>query len=217
MTRNAYLLFYRRRTPTPLGPPQLQKIVQAAESDQPADSDAENNDDDERSRARNSESGNGQRLDGLSHNGSSSAFTAGTGVGVGAAALRGVGLHQPSAHASPLKNAAGVGNLSDDDADDMLGNLDGSNDEGYVDAEEPIGQNLYQYSSAYEESGPTWSFGALGTASSDRMHGDDSSGVASDAPELGSAVGEDLQSRMRDFDDDDQGDDDVHEIRVVGE
>ncbi|KAH7408678.1 hypothetical protein DE146DRAFT_786093 [Phaeosphaeria sp. MPI-PUGE-AT-0046c] len=219
VTRNAYLLFYRRRTPVPLGPPKLQKIVQAAESGEAADCDAENNDDMEssRSRARNSDSGNGQRLDASSRNGSSSAFTVGTGAAARAAALHGGGLHQPSAHASPQKSAAGVVNLSDDEADGTLGTLDGSNDEGFVDADDSYSQDLIQYSNPYEESGPTWSFGALGTASSDRMHADDSSGVASDQPELGSTGDENLQSRMRDFEDDDQGDDEVHEIRVPGE
>ena len=214
MTRSAYLLFYRRRTPFPLGPPALQKIVENAESGTSADSDAETNDDDERSRARNSDSGNGQRLGGLSHNGSSSVGI-GTGAAAGAAALHGVGSHQPSAHASPRKNGAGVVDLDDDDADDTLG-LDGSTDEGYGDAEDgyPVDQGLMRYSAPYDEAGPTWSFGGLGANSSDRMQADDSDGVASDTPQLGSVGGEDLSTRMMEFDDDDKGDE-VHEIHVV--
>ncbi|KAK5946705.1 hypothetical protein PMZ80_000848 [Knufia obscura] len=60
--RNAYLLFYRRREPVPLGGEKLEQILTEAGSDETMNSrDA-------------SPSGEGRRLGGSSHNGSSSAF-----------------------------------------------------------------------------------------------------------------------------------------------
>jgi ubiquitin carboxyl-terminal hydrolase 4/11/15 len=235
VTRNAYLLFYRRRTPTPLGPPELQQLVKAAESDPSPDSDADDDEANNRSRPRDShpDSGNGQRLDALSRNGSSSAST-GTGVAAGAGALRGGGSHQLSARESPLKNAAGVGNQSDDENEYLTPYVDGANDdhdEGFVDAEEMYAP-LNQY--GYDE-GPVWSFEGLGTSS---LHRNDSD-AASDAPNLGSEGGDLLENRLlQDFGDDmvsshpgvstpvegiqpslggEMGDGDVHEIRVAGE
>jgi ubiquitin carboxyl-terminal hydrolase 4/11/15 len=233
VTRNAYLLFYRRRTPTPLGPPSLQKIVQAAESDPSADSDEE-----ERSRPRDNhpESGNGQRLDASSRNGSSSAFTAGTGVAAGAAALRGVGSHQHSGRGSTLKSGAGVANLSDNGDEYLPPYVDGVNDEadeGFHDGEDMY-EPLNQY--GFDE-GPVWSFEGLG-ASSLRNHDASDDDVASDAPNLGSEGGDLLENRLlEDFGDEmvghpgsstpvegiqpmlggEMGDGDVHEIRVLGE
>lgn len=217
VTRNAYLLFYRRRSPVPLGPDHLREIVQAAETDATADSEAEDDDTSNRSRPRdadNSDSGNGQRLDGSSRNGSSSA---GIGVAAGALAQRGHGF---SGRGSLLKSGAGVANLSDDE--DMPPMVDGSADEGFVDADD--GDDYTTFGGFQGSSNdPMWSFEALG-ASSNRMHG--SSDVASDAPNLGSEGGDDLGSRMlEDFGDDvhDAEDtlvdhvDDVHEIRVPSE
>lgn len=59
VNKSAYLLFYRRRSQTPLGGPNLEKILTEVDSN-PASRDA-------------SPSGEGQRLGGSSHNGSSSA------------------------------------------------------------------------------------------------------------------------------------------------
>lgn len=240
MTRNAYLLFYRRRTPTPLGPPSLQKIVQTAENDHTPDSDADNDDDEtNRSRPRDhTDSGNGQRLDASSRNGSSSASTAGTGVVAGAAVLRAGGSHQLSARGSRLKNAHGAGSLSDDEGLLPYAN-DGANDqdddEGFVDAEDQVDyvQDMYEPLNRYDD--PVWSFGGLGTSSFNNQQSDDD--VASDAPNLGSDGGEELGNRLlEDFGDDilpagvstpvegiqpslggEFGDSDVHEIRVAGE
>jgi ubiquitin carboxyl-terminal hydrolase 4/11/15 len=222
VTRNAYLLFYRRRTPVPLGPESLRKIVQAAETDPTADSEAEDDESNDRSRPRdaannNSDSGNGQRLDVSSRNGSSSA---GTGVAAGAQAQRGLGY---SDRGSRLKNGAGVANLSDDDDDEgMLPMVDGSNDEGFVDAEEgDIFDSINNYGE-YHNDTAVWSFEGIGSRNND------SDDVASDAPNLGSGGGDDLSTRMlEDFGDDivtghtgvgtpvDDGE--VHEIRVLGE
>ncbi|KAH8704599.1 hypothetical protein GQ44DRAFT_777964 [Phaeosphaeriaceae sp. PMI808] len=229
VTRAAYLLFYRRRTPSPLGPPELQAIVQTAESDPTLDSDEEEAD---RSRAREPDSGNGQRLDGLSRNGLSSASTAGTGVAAGVAVLRGVGSHQHSGRGSHLKNAVGAASLSDDD--DLPPYADNADqDEGFVDADDaPFITNIYEPVHDGYEDPPVWSFANLGSSSLDREHDDD----ASDMPNLGSEGAEQLQSRMlEDFGDDEfenshagvstpvegippllggeKGDDDVHEFR----
>jgi ubiquitin carboxyl-terminal hydrolase 4/11/15 len=241
VTRSAYLLFYRRRTPVPLGPPELQKIVQSAESDPAADSEADD-DDNNRSRPRNSDSGNGRRLDASSRNGSSSAFTAGTGVAAGAGVLHGGGSHQHSGRGSLPRNAAGVANLSDDDEDDsLLHTNDGaadSQDEGFVDAED-LYQRQDQYGTYADDMGPVWSFEGIGSSSLQQNRLNDSDDVASDTPNLGSDGGEELGNRLlEDFGDDivgshpgvstpvegievsmagDKDDGDVHEIRVLGE
>jgi ubiquitin carboxyl-terminal hydrolase 4/11/15 len=240
VTRNAYLLFYRRRTPTPLGPPNLQKIVLAAESDAPADSDAEDTDEPDRSRPRDSFSGNGQRLDASSRNGSSSAFTAGTAAAVGAGALRGGGSLPLSGRASLLKNGVGAASLSDEEVDDALPMTDGTHDEtdeGFVDADDNVSYGAFN---GYDnEQGPVWSFDGLGHSSTQRNHNDSDDDVASDAPNLGSEDGAGaLDNRLlEDFGDDvlghpgsstpvegiqpslggERGDGDVHEIRVLGE
>jgi ubiquitin carboxyl-terminal hydrolase 4/11/15 len=242
VTRNAYLLFYRRRTPTPLGPLSLQQIVRSAESDPAADSEGDD-DDNNRSRPRNSDSGNGRRLDASSRNGSSSAFTAGTGVVAGAGALRGGGSHQLSGRGSLPKNGAGVANLSDEDEDDSLLHMnDGaadSQDEGFVDAED-LYEPLNRYDTYADDTGPVWSFEGIGSSSlqQNRLN-NDSDDVASDTPNLGSDGGEELGNRLlEDFGDDivgshpgvstpvegidlsmagDKDDGDVHEIRVLGE
>jgi ubiquitin carboxyl-terminal hydrolase 4/11/15 len=223
-------LFYRRRSPTPLGPASLQKILQAAESDPSADSDEE-----DRSRPRDNhpESGNGQRLDASSRNGSSSASTPGTGVAAGVAALRGGGSHHLSAHGSRLKNGAEAANLSDND-DEVLPSFDNdaNEDEGYHD-------DSYESNGRYgfEEEGPVWSFEGI-ASSSLRTHNASDDDVASDAPNAGSEGGDMLENRLlEDFSDEmmghagsstpvegihpvlggEMGDGDVHEIRVLGE
>lgn len=162
VTRNAYLLFYRRRTPTPLGPKPLQELVLAAENDNTEDPDSEA-DDDARSR-----SGNGKRLDASSRNGSSSAFGHGTAAG---AQIRGGG-------SGPLATTLGPA-AADDDLDD---------DEGFVDAEEDTANlvdNMYSGLQHFDYDHPVWSFEGVGGG----LGGDGSDG-ASDAPNLGSVMGE---------------------------
>ncbi|KAF2027936.1 cysteine proteinase, partial [Setomelanomma holmii] len=198
VTRNAYLLFYRRRTPHPLGPEALQKVVQTAENSPAPDSDA---DDDETDRSRPLESGNGQRLDASSRNGSSSASTHGTGVAAGAVALHGGGSLLHSAHGSSLRNGVAAASPSDDEESTLPPYADGANDdnddEGYVDAEEDTLATLYN--PLYQHDQPEWSFNSLGGS----RNAHDSDDVASDAPNLGSDGDEGLQSRMlEDFGDD---------------
>lgn len=185
VSRAAYLLFYRRRSPTPLGPPSLQQIVTAATS-QNSEDDADDADTDApRSR---SPAGNGLRLGDLSRNGSSSAGAIVAGVG----ALRGAGSAL-SVVGSRLKNGvAAVGtNLSDEetDADAEMETLPSyTHDEGYEDNEDASGDyGAYTHANSYDN--PLWSFNSL----NDRDNGSD---VASDMPALGSMGGEDLNSRM---------------------
>ena len=69
VTSAAYLLFYRRRSEHPLGGPVLEQIVEDANAP-PADSSSQPNSRD----SSPSGTGEGRRLDGSSHNGSSSAY-----------------------------------------------------------------------------------------------------------------------------------------------
>ena len=191
VTRNAYLLFYRRRSSTPLGPASLQAIVQG-ETNPDSEPDSENE-----ARSRSPIAGNGSRLGDLSRNGLSRAGAAGAGAGVlgaGGSALSGVGTH----HA----NGAEAEILTDDDPPAF------DEDEGYGDYEEGnfAGINtgsgdMYEPLSRYDDT-PAWSFD--GVKSSNRI-GDDSDDVASDAPNLGSESDDDnLACRLiKDFGDDD--------------
>lgn len=230
VTRNAYLLFYRRRNPHPLGPPSLQQIIQpSSDNEENPDSDAE---DEDRARPRTSilDSGNGQRLDASSRNGSSSAYTPGTAVAAGVAAQRAAGSHPPLGRASLLKNARGVEDLNNDAEDEFLPAYDGANDddddEGFVDADDV--RNVYapleRYGGGVGHDEPVWSFSGIGGQGAGRGLGDDSDDGASDRPFQGSGGGEALSDRlMQDFGDEDglPGSpvemEEVHEIRVVGE
>ncbi|KAJ4294107.1 hypothetical protein N0V90_007797 [Kalmusia sp. IMI 367209] len=172
----AYLLFYRRRSAGPLGPPELQQIVNAWRN---PDSEAAATNSEEEATSRNvSPSGNGLRLDGSSRNGSSSAF----GVGAVVGALRGGGS---GGAGSLLRNGAAAGNHDDDGSPP-----DYNEDEGF---DEPMSYNLSEvYAPLHQRINeePTWNFGGV------RTFGDDDSD--------GAALGEDdLQTRMtEDFGDD---------------
>ncbi|KAF1942844.1 cysteine proteinase [Clathrospora elynae] len=213
VSKAAYLLFYRRRSPVPLGPPELQQIVTA---DSSPDSDEDNNEDGpQRSR---SPSGNGLRLGDSSRNGSSSAGAAVAGVG----ALRGGGLAL-SAAGNHRRNGAGAGNLSDEDEIGMPPPAYDGNDEGYDDAENTIG-DLYTPLDRWDSNSdqPMWSFNNLDSTTRNR----DSDDAASDAP---ASVGgdNDLRSRMLEDFGEELGtrpgvstptrEEDVAEIRLVGD
>ncbi|KAF3036830.1 CSN-associated deubiquitinating enzyme Ubp12 [Didymella heteroderae] len=191
VTKAAYLLFYRRRSSTPLGPESLQKIVQKdLEADSDEDSETEN-----RSR---SPAGNGSRLGGSSRNGSSRAGAAGAGAGV----LRGDGSAL-SAAANPqgtiARNGAGLETLDGTSPPDYDDETFGD-DEGFsgIDTEGGGSMMYGPVAPRYLEDGPTWSFDTLGA------RGNDSDDASSNAPALGSDNGEYLQERMmEDFGDDD--------------
>lgn len=215
VNRNAYLLFYRRRSPRPLGPTSLQNLVRKAESDPNLDSE-EDEDEPERP-ARSLDAGNGQRLDASSRNGSSSAFT-GTGAGVGAGVLLGAGS-QLSRAAITAGAGAEQENASDDEGlPPYSNNVTDDHDEGY-------GEGPVNYVTGHDDA--SWSFDFLN--SNPNQRNDDSDNMGSN-----SAIGSE-RNRMDDFDNDDtlghagistpvegiaprlggeDGDDDVHEIRV---
>ncbi|KAJ4363376.1 hypothetical protein N0V83_009669 [Neocucurbitaria cava] len=190
VTRAAYLLFYRRRSPVPLGPPELQKIVAA---DSRPDSEDDADDDEQRSR---SPAGNGLRLGDSSRNGSSSAGAVGAGVG----ALRGGGSQLSAVASRPRNGAAAANHVTNDaDDDDELDTLPpayggaASEDEGFHDASEAdYVSQMYAPLNNYTDDA-VWNFNAL-----DRGEDRDPDDAASDAPNLGSVNGnsDDLSSRM---------------------
>lgn len=159
----AYLLFYRRRSAGPLGPPELQNIVNSWRN---PDSEAAGASEEESTSRNVSPSGNGLRLGGSSRNGSSSAFGAGTGAVVGA--LRGGG--SDLAAGSHLRNGVAAENLDDDSPPGYV------DDEGYAD-DDNYAANLEDVyaplNGRFANDEPNWSFGSV-----DRNHGDDDSDVA---------------------------------------
>lgn len=152
ITPAAYLLFYRRRSAGPLGPPELQKVVNAWRN--PDSEDAANSEGDGVSRNA-SPSGNGLRLDGSSRNGLSSAFGAGAAVG----ALRGGGSGGTAG--SLLRNGAAAGSHEEDDSPPDY------DDEGF---DEPFNNNGLRQ--AYAPLDGDWSFDGV------RTFDDDSDGAA---------------------------------------
>ncbi|KAF2277911.1 cysteine proteinase [Westerdykella ornata] len=136
VTSAAYLLFYRRRSDRPLGPPYLQKIVEQfrnPDSDDSVDGESDGADDQRNPSA--SLAGNGSRLGDSSRNGSSSA------LGAGAGALRAAGS---TSAGNLLLNGAGVGTV---DADEEM--LEGQElpppyDEGYAGGDDDDDDNNFQ-------------------------------------------------------------------------
>lgn len=189
VTRAAYLLFYRRRSPHPLGPPSLQQVVVA---DTNPDSEDDADADGPRSQ---SPAGNGLRLGDSSHNGSSSAG----GVVVGVGALRGGGSLLSAAE-SRLKNVAGAESLNEDDVDMPPP----AYDEGFVDSEEPeYLSEMYGPLNRYGSDTPLWSFDTLSHGRGMDHEFDD---AASDAPNPGSTGTEDFSNRLaEEFGEDDLG------------
>ncbi|KAJ8107671.1 hypothetical protein OPT61_g8706 [Boeremia exigua] len=223
VTKAAYLLFYRRRSSSPLGPESLQRIVQG---DIEAGSDEEP---DTENRSR-SPAGNGSRLGGSSRNGSSRAGAA----GAGAVVLRGDGSAL-SAAATPqgslAKNGAGLETLDGHSPPDYYDDETLGEDEGFSGVDAERGSMGGPWAPAYLER-PQWSFNAIPSTQEN-----DSDDASSNAPALGSDSGSYLASRMlEDFGDDDTqyagpttplhtfepasgttDDDEVDEIRIHGE
>lgn len=188
MTKAAYLLFYRRRSSTPLGPESLQKIVQKdIEADSDEDSETEN-----RSR---SPAGNGLRLGDSSRNGSSRVGAAGAGAGV----LRGDGSALGAAtipQGSIARNAAGLEILDGVSPPDYYDDETLGDDENFNGIDTGSGNMRGPYAPAYMDQ-PTWSF------DQHTSRGNDSDDASSNAPDLGSDHGEYLAERMlEDFGDD---------------
>ncbi|KAF2126189.1 cysteine proteinase [Dothidotthia symphoricarpi CBS 119687] len=176
VTSSAYLLFYRRRAPDPLGPPSLQQLVNNSNPGSEDDNDSEHD-----NRSRSPAAGNGLRLGDSSRNGSSSVGAAAAGAG----ALRGGGSAL-SIVANRPGSAAGVATL--DDEDDTLPPY---NDEGYGGDEDDSfsGVGTYAQLNNWDDQ-PVWSFDGLKNSS---LQEDD---VASDMVNLGSGGADDLNNRM---------------------
>ncbi|KAF9737155.1 ubiquitin carboxyl-terminal hydrolase [Paraphaeosphaeria minitans] len=167
----AYLLFYRRRSSGPLGPPELQSIVNNWRN---PDSEEAGVFEEEDAISRNvSPSGNGLRLGGSSRNGSSGAFRAGSGAVVGA--LRGGGSDGAG---SLLRNGVAAGTLDDESPP-------GYEDEGYADDDDVAGaypttvEDVYAPLHSRLGGSPNWSFNNVNR---DR-NGGDSDVVAFDEEE----------------------------------
>ncbi|PVI05610.1 UCH-domain-containing protein [Periconia macrospinosa] len=179
VTTAAYLLFYRRRSAGPLGPPALQEIVNKWRDPDMTDGDEEN---DGASSRNDSPAGNGLRLDGSSRNGSSSAFATGAG------ALRGGG----SAGAGSLVlsgAAAGTPGVDDEELDPP------PYDEGFS---EPSLDLAAVYAPLHNATQSTWNFASL--TDDAPMQGEDGDDAASDQVNAGDD--ESLEDRMQDFDND---------------
>ncbi|KAF1995476.1 UCH-domain-containing protein [Amniculicola lignicola CBS 123094] len=195
ITSAAYLLFYRRRTATPLGPRYLQEIVNKV-----MDPDSEGSTEDESVSRAASPAGNGSRLVDSSRNGSSSASLA-----VAAGAQRAGGS---TSAGTLVRNAAAVEIVDEDEEMEGVEEpLPGYDDEGYGGAEDdempypPVDINEL-YRPLYNNS-PGWGWDDVTRGNTSIQHdGDD----ASDAPNLGSEGDDDLAQRMREDFGDDVGD-----------
>lgn len=183
------MLFYRRRSSSPLGPESLQKIVQK-------DTEAGSDEDSETENRSRSPAGNGSRLGGSSRNGSSRAGA----VGAGAAVLRGDGSAL-SAAATPqgslATNGAGLETLDGVSPpgyydDETFGDGDDDNFSG-VDAEGGNMMGMGPLAPSYIDN-PQWSFDALGHTSPGRLN--DSDDASSNAPAMGSDSVDCLADRM---------------------
>ncbi|KAF2465810.1 UCH-domain-containing protein [Lindgomyces ingoldianus] len=198
VTSNAYLLFYRRRSSGPLGPPYIQEIVNAVmnpDSEEADDSDATNSRNPSRSPA-----GNGLRLGDSSRDGSSSAFN---GAAAGAL-LRGGGSTSAGNQAS---RGAGVGMADDEVMHDAEQEQEQEQpppyDEGYADDDEGYGRCAVNIASTYDHlyPSPGWGFGGVDNSGVEQVDvGDDEEvydeDAASAAPNMGSRTGDELDQRM---------------------
>ncbi|KAF2875376.1 hypothetical protein BDV95DRAFT_565032 [Massariosphaeria phaeospora] len=177
VTRNAYLLFYRRRSSGPLGPDYLQKIVNASMNtdSEEADDDYENSTSSNPSR---SPAGNGLRLGDSSRNGSSS----GLGAEAGAVVRHAGGSASAE---NPALNEAGA----EARGDEALPSYE-ETDEGFVDYDQGSFTAIDMY--AYQQN-PRWSFSGVGQGGDDDEVFEE---AASDAPNMGSHGEDDLNSRL---------------------
>ncbi|OCK78430.1 UCH-domain-containing protein [Lepidopterella palustris CBS 459.81] len=218
VTSAAYLLFYRRRSSTPLGPPYLQKIVEAAyapESESVPESQSNSR------QASRSPAGNGRRLDDLSRNGSSSASAA-----AAAGPLRGGGSDSGAGAARGARSARGASAMEDQDEETTdveteAYELEAQNpppyDEGYGGDDDAFGGgSAYGPHVMGHYANPVWNFSAVGAANlvrdeEDEVGYDGDGDAASNAPALGD---DDLNDRiMQDFGDDYVG---PHQVSRAG-
>ena len=172
VTSAAYLLFYRRRSPTPLGGPYFEQLLNAAETEDTSDSQTN-------SRAP-SPAGEGKRLDDSSRTGSSSALRGvgaahQAGDGGSAVAVRGIGVQKVRKGIDDDEPVDSLPGYSARDARgssmEPMGLEEPTLESMEVDEDEGIGGMDDDFSSrtrwqgplAYN-SGPTWAFGSNGRA-----------------------------------------------------
>ncbi len=184
------MLFYRRRSSTPLGPESLQRIVQK-------DVEAGSDDETETENRSRSPAGNGSRLGGSSRNGSSRAGAAGAGVEAlheGGSALSGAATHQESL----VRSAPDLETLEGHSPPDYYDDETLGDDDGFSGVDPERGTMGGPWAPGYMDR-PDWSFNGI---SSNR--GNESDDASSNAPGVGSDSGEYLAERlMEDFGDDD--------------
>lgn len=193
-----------------MGPPYLQKLVADYYAPPPG---SEPQSASSSRAASPSETGNGRRLGGSSHNGSSSASAAAgadrlrgggsgsAGPGAGSLALSGVGR----AAAAAEYDDEDIPPFADADDDEPPPAYSFTNDEGYADHDDMAGTYGPIYSGAWNANteAPSWSFGDLGADNGTTTTEDDGfEDAASDVAAGGSADGDAGEDRlMMDFGD----------------
>ncbi|KAF2834360.1 cysteine proteinase [Patellaria atrata CBS 101060] len=187
VTTAAYLLFYRRRSETPLGPPYLQQLVETYYNPTPIEVESQS----QSSSRAGSPAGKGRRLDGSSPNGSSSASAA-----VGATHQRGgggaggpQGIAARSANASSQMEAELPAYQSNEELEE---------DEGVAMGEDAF-MGTIGPANIYADGAWDWTnIGTLGNRNEDEemLDGDD---AASDTAMGGSEIGD--QQLLEDFGD----------------
>ena len=192
VTPAAYLLFYRRRSSSPLGGPLLRDLVLSsrnAESDDAAD----DNQPDSSTRTV-SPAGDGRPLG----SGSLGGAGAGNGAGSGTNPKFGAGL-RGGVSGSLGAGAAGAWNEDEDEGVKMTDEEENDRDQ----------QSAYgpMMSGTFNSTTPVWDFSGVGVAADDDDDGiadvDVDDGAASDRVAAGSELGEELGNRMlEDFGDD---------------
>ena len=191
VTTAAYLLFYRRRTGHPLGPPYLQELVHDARA--PPAAEVPNSESNASSRAGSqSPSGKGSRLGGSSQDGSSNAS-----VAAAAAAARQRHVGAGSGGGTRARSASMTREESE------IGAQPPVYEAGFDDALDLDDYDEHPSAGPLGWDRPGWNFMSL--ASMDAGAADEvaDNNTASDAAANGSQLGEELQNRlMEDFGDD---------------
>jgi len=148
VTPSAYLLFYRRRAPQPLGGPFFEQLVNAAQNPSSDSHDASRTE---------SPAGEGKRLDDSSRNGSSSA-------------LRGVGAIHQAGGGGLTEGTAERRTGVDDELPGYEGPQPGMLESMELEEDEGIGGIHGPFAATPYRSTPNWSFDNL-TNADQEMHG----------------------------------------------
>lgn len=192
VTPSAYLLFYRRRSPTPLGPPYLQQLVEASHK---ADEDGTTNGDVEieNETSRNaSPSGQGKGQRGGSYPNGSPSESVGAGAGLLAGSAQ-TGLR------------GGQGNLARIEDEMMHDDIDeGYSDSGFIGPQQGPITNI---SDIYT---PLWNFNNVNRAEEGQDEDETASNAAAASDTAADADMDDLEARHLE-----EADDDNFEMRKI--